>query len=154
MTTANGDATLVLQGPAGFGRPVEGEVLLASEGFSPRYDLDRATGEISRRGHSAEGRNIKGKVLVIGAAKGGVAAGWAFYDLKCRGLAPAALVCRTTNTVFVQGCVLAGIPIVHRLEPDAVTALRPGDRVRVEPQRGRVVVLQAEADTHTDVEVD
>lgn len=152
MTTTNGDAVLVLEGPAGFGRSVEGEVLLASDGFSPRYDLDRATGEISRRGHSAKGHNIKGKILVIGATKGGVAAGWALYDLKCRELAPAALVCRTTNTVFVQGCVLAGIPIVHRLEPDAVTALRSGDRVRVEPQQGRVVVLQVRADRRPGLE--
>lgn len=132
---------LVLHGPPGFGPAVEGEVLVASDGFSPRYDLDRTTGEISRRGHSAEGRNIRGKILVISAPKGGVAAGWAFYDLKSRGLAPAALVCRTTNTVFVQGCVLAGIPIVHRLEPDPVQALSTGDRVRVEPAQGRIVVL-------------
>ena len=34
------------------GEVVEGEVLVSVEGFSPRYDLDRWTGEISRPGHA------------------------------------------------------------------------------------------------------
>jgi predicted aconitase with swiveling domain len=142
MTVTATDALLVLEGPAGFGPAVEGEALVTGDAFSPRYDLDRATGEISRRGHRAEGRNIKDKVLVVTTSKGGVAAGWAFYDLKCRGLAPKALICRSTNTVFVQGCVLAGIPILHRLTPDPLMALCTGDRVRVEPKEGRILVLE------------
>jgi phosphomecalonate degydratase small subunit len=132
---------LILHGPPGYGAPVEGEVLVTHDAFSPRYDLDRATGTIARKGHGAEGANIAGRILVITTAKGGVAAGWAMYDLRERGLAPKALVCRTTNTVLVQGCVLAGIPIVHGLEPDPLTALRTGDRVRVEPAEGRLVLL-------------
>jgi len=132
---------LILAGPPGFGATVEGEALVTNDAFSPRYDLDRATGTIARKGHGAEGANIAGRILVITTAKGGVAAGWAMYDLQQRGLAPKALVCRTTNTVLVQGCVLAGIAIVHRLEPDPMTALRTGDRVRVEPEQGRLVLL-------------
>ena len=134
--------SVILRGPPGYGAPVEGEVLVTNDAFSPRYDLDRATGTFARKGHGAEGANIAGKVLVITTAKGGVAAGWAMYDLRERGLAPKALVCRTTNTVLVQGCVLAGIPIVHRLEPDPTATLHSGDRVRVEPAEGRLVVLE------------
>jgi predicted aconitase with swiveling domain len=131
----------ILQGPPGYGQPVEGEALVTNDAFSPRYDLDRATGTFARKGHGAEGANIAGKILVITTAKGGVAAGWAMYDLQGRGLAPKALVCRSTNTVLVQGCVLAGIPIVHQLEPDPITSLRTGDRVRVEPAQGRLILL-------------
>ena len=43
----------------GWGPTVEGEALVMREGFSPRYDLDRWTGLISRIGHSAEGQSIK-----------------------------------------------------------------------------------------------
>jgi predicted aconitase with swiveling domain len=142
MTATPSETLLVLEGPPGFGPVVEGEALVTGDAFSPRYDLDRATGEISRRGHRAEGQNVRDKVLVVTTSKGGVAAGWAFYDLKRRGLAPRALICRSTNSVFVQGCVLANIPILHRLEPDPLEALCTGDRVRVEPQRGRVLVLE------------
>jgi len=140
--SAPSDALLVLQGPPGFGPVVEGEALVTGDAFSPRYDLDRATGVISRRGHKAEGASIRDKVLVITTSKGGVAAGWAFYDLKCRGLAPKALICRSTNTVFVQGCVLADIPILHRLSPDPLEVLQSGDRVRLEPDQGRLLVLE------------
>jgi hypothetical protein len=142
MSATPPEALLVLEGPPGFGPAVEGEALVTGDAFSPRYDLDRTTGEISRRGHKAEGQNVRDRILVVTTSKGGVAAGWAFYDLKHRGLAPKALICRSTNTVFVQGCVLANIPILHRLEPDPLATLRTGDRVRVEPQQGRVLVLE------------
>ena len=55
------------------GQTVSGQVVVFREGFSPRYDLDRTSGVISRRGHSAEGQSIKDKILVIPTAKGGVA---------------------------------------------------------------------------------
>ena len=70
------------------GPVVEGEALVSTEGFSPRYDLDRLTGEISRPGHAIEGANIAGKILFCPTAKGGIAAGWAFYDLESKGIAP------------------------------------------------------------------
>ena len=132
---------LVLRGPPGFGERLEGELLVSSDAFSPRYDLDRFTGEISRAGHALAGYNIANKILVIPAAKGGVAAGWAFYDLAQRGCAPLALICRKTNPVFVQGCVLAGIGIMHELDPDPVTSLHTGDRVIFNPKEGLVTVL-------------
>jgi len=138
------DRTL-LKGPAGFGRVIEAEALVSTEAFSPRYDLDRATGEISRKGHAIEGRIIAGKILVVPAAKGGVAAGWAFYDLQARGIAPAALICSTTNPVFVQGCVLAGIGIMHRLEPDPLGTLQTGDLLRMDPGAGTVTILRRPA---------
>src|SRR3954470_14150810 len=51
------------------GEVVKGEALVSTEGFSPRYDLDRWTGEISRPGHAIEGENIKNKILFIPTAK-------------------------------------------------------------------------------------
>jgi Aconitase X swivel domain len=57
-------------------------------------------------------------------------------DLKARGLAPLGLIFRETNPVMVQGAVLADIPLLHRLEPDPVTAIRTGDRVRLFPDQG------------------
>jgi hypothetical protein len=135
----------VLRGPRGYGHLIEAEVLVSKDAFSPRYDLDRGNGEISRRGHALEGQNIAGRILVVPAAKGGVAAGWAFYDLAARGIAPAALICTRTNPVFVQGCVLARIGIMHELEPDPVANLRTGDRVRFDPENGTVTVLERRA---------
>jgi predicted aconitase with swiveling domain len=135
-------AMITLRGPAGFGPAVEGEALVSTDAFSPRYDLDRDAGIVSRRDHAIAGSSIKGKVLVIPAAKGGVAAGWAFYDIAQRGIAPLALICRETNPVMVQGAVLAGIAIMHRLAPDPVSTIRSGDVVRVDPAAGTVTIVR------------
>lgn len=53
-----------------FGPVVEGEAIVSPEGFSPRYDLNRWTGDISRPGHAIQGENIKDKILFFPTAKG------------------------------------------------------------------------------------
>jgi uncharacterized protein len=126
------------------GEVVEGEALVSVEGFSPRYDLDRWTGEISRPGHAIEGENIKDKVLVFPTAKGGIAAGWAFHDLKTKGIAPKALVFGVTNPVMVQGAVFAGITITEGWSPNPLEFVRTGDIVRVDPENKKVEVYRGE----------
>lgn len=114
--------------------------MVSEEGFSPRYDLDRWTGLITKPGHKLEGLSIAGKVCFFPTAKGGIAAGWAFFDIHAKGIAPAAFCFGVTNPVMVQGAVLAGIPITEGWSPDPRQVLRTGDRVRVDPAR-RVVDL-------------
>lgn len=142
------DRPLTLQGPAGFGERVEGELLVSRCGFSPRYDLHRDRGVISRRGHDLEGEAVAGKIVVFTAAKGGVAAGWALYDLVQRGIAPLGFVFETVNPVFVQGCVVAGIPIVHQLWPSPTTSTATGQRASLDPRTGRLVVTSGQLGPH------
>jgi predicted aconitase with swiveling domain len=124
------------------GDVVEGVALVSTEGFSPRYDLDRWTGEISRPGHAIEGENIKDKILFFPTAKGGIAAGWAFYDIKAKGIAPKALVFGVTNPVMVQGAVFAGITITEGWSRAPSEVVRTGDIVRVDPQGKKIEVLR------------
>ncbi len=130
--------SVVLRAPRGFGADVEGEVVLSRDTFSIRYDMDRETGVISRRGHALEGQSLAGKIVYFPAVQGGVAAGWAFLALAHRGVAPAGVLFGRTNPVMIQGLVLAGIPVMHRLSPDPFTVLRSGERVRMSPARGVV----------------
>jgi uncharacterized protein len=123
------------------GMVVEGVALVSTEGFSPRYDLDRWTGEISRPGHALEGENIKDRILFFPTAKGGIAAGWAFHDLKTKGIAPKALVFGVTNPVMVQGAVFAGITITEGWSRDPFQVVRTGCVVRVNPSNRRIEVL-------------
>lgn len=124
-----------------FGPVVEGEALVSTEGFSPRYDLDRWTGEISRPGHALEGENIKDKILFFPTAKGGIAAGWAFYDVKTKGIAPKAFIFGVTNPVMVQGAVFAGITVTEGWSQDPIELIRTGDLVRVDPSAKKIEVL-------------
>lgn len=128
----------------GWGPEVEGEALVMREGFSPRYDLDRWTGVISRIGHSAEGQSIKDRILVIPTVKGGVAAGWAFFDLVHKAIAPRGLVFGKLNPVMVQGAVLAGMPIMEGWSAE-IEALHSGMRLRLVPARRILEVMAGPA---------
>ena len=139
MSARETDETIRVERAAG--DVVEGVALVSTEGFSPRYDLDRWSGEISRPGHAIEGKNIKNKILFFPTAKGGIAAGWAFYDLKYKGIAPKAIVFGVTNPVMVQGAVFAGITITEGWSQDPLGVVRTGDIVRVDPPNKRIQIL-------------
>jgi len=138
--TDHADTTDRIELARAFGPVVEGEAVISEEGFSPRYDLDRWTGVITKPGHKLEGTHIGGKVCFFPTAKGGIAAGWAFHDIKAKGLAPAAFVFGVTNPVMVQGAVFAGITITEGWSHAPASVFRTGDWVRVDPAR-RVVEL-------------
>ncbi len=125
-----------------FGEPVEGEAVVSEEGFSPRYDLDRWTGVVTKPGHRLEGVSLKDKVCFFPTAKGGIAAGWAFHDIKWKKIAPQAFIFGVTNPVMVQGAVFAGITITEGWTPHPRGLVATGDRVRVIPAEKRIVVLR------------
>lgn len=124
-----------------FGPVVEGEALVSEEGFSPRYDLDRWTGLITKPGHKLEGASIRDKICFFPTAKGGIAAGWAYYDIKCKDIAPKALIFGVTNPVMVQGAVFAGITITEGWLPHPREVVKTGDWVRVDPARRLIEIL-------------
>lgn len=133
---------LILRGPPGVGPTVEGEALVSRQGFSARYDVDRDRGVFSREAHDLCGQSLVGKIVICTTAKGGIATSWMLLDMVRRSTAPLALLFQQTNPVMVQGAVLAGISLMHRLAPDPVTSIRTGDLLRVDPERGTVRVLR------------
>ena len=136
------DANVRIEVARAWGPVVEGEAVVSAEGFSPRYDLDRWSGVITKPGHALEGVSIRDKILFFPTAKGGIAAGWAFYDIKCKGIAPRAFCFGVTNPVMVQGAVFAGIAITEGWSQDPLRCLRTGDWVRVTPSERVIEVLR------------
>ncbi|HEX2332661.1 MAG TPA: DUF126 domain-containing protein, partial [Burkholderiales bacterium] len=92
-------------------------------------------------GHKLEGASIVDKVCFFPTAKGGIAAGWAFYDIKWKKIAPKAFIFGVTNPVMVQGAIFAGIPITAGWTPHPRGVVKTGDRVRVDPARRMIEVL-------------
>jgi hypothetical protein len=123
-----------------YGPIVEGEALVSAEGFSPRYDLDRWSGIITKPGHRLEGASIVDRICFFPTAKGGIAAGWAFNDIKGKKIAPRALLFGVTNPVMVQGAIFAGITITEGWTPSPEGLVRTGDWVRVDPLARTVTV--------------
>ena len=87
---------------AAMGRKVQSRALAASDGFSARYDLDRIRGVFSRPEHKLVGESYNGRILVLDAAKGGVATAWMLYEMTARGIVPSADICVRTVTVFMR----------------------------------------------------
>ena len=126
-----------------YGPVVRGEALVSREGFSPRYDLDRTTGVISKIGHSLEGHSVRDKIMIIPAAKGGVAAGWAFADISHKGFGLKALVFGRLNPVMVQGAVFAGMTITEGWDPNALATIHTGDLIEIDPAAKLIRILES-----------
>jgi predicted aconitase with swiveling domain len=133
-------STRVYQGHVGIGPRVEGEALVASDNFSARYDLDLVKGVFSRPAHALCGQSYVGKILILNAAKGGVATAWMLRDMKARGLCPAALILNFANTIMAQGAAFADLPMIDRFEVDITGAIRTGEHVIVDPDSGTLTV--------------
>lgn len=119
------------------GRKVRAQALVASDGFSARYDLDRIRGIFSRPEHKLAGDSYHGRVLVLDAAKGGVATAWMLHDMKARGVMPAALVLNRVNPIMVQGAALADFTMVSGFDLDITKAVPNGAAVEVDPTSER-----------------
>lgn len=131
----------MLRAHVGIGAPVRGTALVARDGFSARYDLDRVKGIFSRPGHALDGRSYVGRVLVLDHAKGGVATAWMLHEMAARGMAPLALLLNFANPVLVQGAALAGLALLDRFETDVTAAIVDGAEVEIEPAAGVVRVM-------------
>jgi hypothetical protein len=77
---------------AGMGRKAQAHALVAKDGFSARYHLDRVRGVFSRPEHKLADASYVGRLLVLDAAKGGVAMAWMLHEMKTRGVMPAAAI--------------------------------------------------------------
>ena len=91
-------------------------------------------------GHPLQGECVAGRVVVCRSGKGSTAGSFSLLQLSQRGLAPAAIVSVQADAVVTAGCVIAGIPLVHRLDTD-IAALPDGAVLAVDGDAGTVEVL-------------
>src|SRR4051795_10018828 len=123
------------------GRAVQGIALVASDGFSARYDLDRVNGVFSRPAHKLAGQSYVGKVLVLDTAKGGVATAWMLHEMQARGIVPLALVLNSVNPILAQGAALGDVPMLAGFDEDITAAIPHGAEVEVYPQAKSISIL-------------
>ena len=117
------------------GSAVRGEALVAHDGFSARYDLDRIAGTFSRPAHKLAGQFYAGKILVLDTAKGGVASAWMLREMASRGVVPLALVFNSVNPILVQGAAFAGITMLAGFDGDITAEVPHGARVEIDPMQ-------------------
>lgn len=115
------------------GRKVRGEALVAKDGFSARYDLDRIGGTFSRPSHKLAGQSYVGKVLVLDTVKGGVASAWMLREMASRGIIPLALVFNSVNPIIAQGAAFGDVTLLAGFDVDITGAVPHGAVVEIDP---------------------
>jgi predicted aconitase with swiveling domain len=121
---------------------VRGHALVAQDGFSARYDLDRIAGTFSRPSHKLAGQTYVGKILILHTAKGGVASAWMLHEMASRGIIPLALVFNSVNPILVQGAALADLPMLAGFDEDITAAIPDGSDVEVDPGRSLLTLIE------------
>ena len=132
---------MILVARHAIGKPVKGQALVAQDGFSARYDLDRIAGVFSRPTHKLAGQSYVGRILVLDTAKGGVASAWMLAEMRSRGKAPLAFVFKSVNPILVQGAAFAGITMLAGFDEDVTELVAHGAEVEIDPKRKRLRVL-------------
>ena len=123
------------------GRTVRGIALVAHDGFSARYDLDRIAGVFSRPSHKLAGRSYIDRILVLDTAKGGVASAWMLHEMNSRGVCPLAFVFNSVNPILVQGAALGDVPMLAGFDVDITSAIPDGAEIELDPQARTVRML-------------
>jgi uncharacterized protein len=123
------------------GERVQGAALVARDGFSARYDLDRIRGTFSRPAHKLAGQSYVGKVLVLDAAKGGVATAWMLHEMASRGVVPLALVLNSVNPIMAQGAVFGGVTLLAGFDGDITSQVPNGATVELNPASRMLRIL-------------
>ena len=131
----------ILHARHAMGRKVSGEALVAKDGFSARYDLDRLRGVFSRSAHKLVGQSYVGKILILDTAKGGVATAWMLHEMRSRNMAPLAIVFNTVNTILAQGAALGDLSMLAGFDEDVTAAVPHGARVEIDPQAKTLRVM-------------
>ena len=140
--TATGTGTLVLHGRGLGGGVAEAEALVTREAISGWGGVEPREGRIIESRHELVGQSFAGKVLVFRGAKG--SSGWSgmFHMARLMGSAPAGMIFTTMNTKIALGVVVTHVPAVTDLDRDPFEVIRTGDLVRVDGDRGEVVITR------------
>jgi predicted aconitase with swiveling domain len=124
------------------GSRVRGEALVAKDGFSARYDLDRVAGTFSRPAHKLAGQSYVGRILVLDTAKGGVASAWMLREMASRGVVPLALVFNSVNPILAQGAAFGDITLLAGFDQDVTAAVPHGATVEIDPATRTLRVVE------------
>ena len=133
-------AEVTLRGRKIVGGLASGEALVTTQAISFLGGVDPSSGRVVERGHELYGEFLGDTILVFPSGKGSTVGSYVIYRMKKLGTAPAAIVNRETEAIIATGCVIAGIPLVDKLERDPLEAIEDGMLLRVRADEGVVEV--------------
>jgi uncharacterized protein len=128
---------------SGFAR---GPALVTKEPISFLGNIDPTTGVVVDPEHELFGSIVAGTVLIFPGGKGSTVGSYVIYQLKKRGIAPAAMINIRSEPIVAVGAIISGIPLVDRV-PMEILELVSGALVEVDADRGCITLLNQAKDS-------
>ncbi len=129
----------------------EGEALVSHEPIC-FYLTDPKTGIVREKSHELAGKNLANKVLVFPSGKASsVVQIDGLFKLASHNLAPKAMIVKDVETVLVVSAFMVKVPLVDRLEKDPLEAIQTGDFVKVDAEKGTVIITKQKPQNSNDV---
>ncbi|MEM0438256.1 MAG: DUF126 domain-containing protein [Candidatus Micrarchaeia archaeon] len=119
----------------------KGEVLVSSTPISFLGGVDPKTGIVLDKESIAFGKSVKGKVFVFPSGKGSTVGSYVILQLKKNGVAPAAIINRTAETIIAVGAIISRIPMIDKLPEEHFSRLKDGMVVEVDGTNGEARIL-------------
>ena len=111
-----------------------GPALVTGQAISFLGNVNPETGVVVDPSHELFGQSIAGKVLIFPGGKGSTVGSYVIYQLKKRGLAPAAMINLASEPIVAVGAVISGIPLVDRVGEE-VLRIKSGTIIDVDADR-------------------
>ena len=122
----------------------EGEAIVSKEAIC-FYLCDPQNGELLDKNHHLKGRSLARKVLLLTSGKGSsVVQLDGLYQMKEQDNLPLALIVRDPEPVLVSSVYVVGIPLVDRVEKDPYQVIEDGDWVKVDGDKGEIIITKKE----------
>lgn len=119
---------------------IEGVVLHWDGPISFLGDVNPATGIMERDGTELD---LKDAILFFREGAGSTVGSYVVYNLKLNDKAPKAMVMIKADAIISIGCILADIPLIHRVDPAVWEKVRTGDHARLDPSNGTISIWRS-----------
>lgn len=118
----------------------EGPALVSDEAIC-FYLVEPDTGTMIEQRHVLEGRSLAHTALVAHAGKGSsVVQMDGLFKITMKDKAPAAVILRNPDPVFVSALLIMEIPSVYNVDEEFYSYVRDGDSVVVDADGGTITV--------------
>ncbi len=116
---------------------VGGEVVYIDGPVSFLGDVDPKKGTLDRGG---EVLDIHDRMLVFSEGAGSTVGSYVIYNLRLNGLAPRGMIMCKADAIITIGCIVASIPLVHRIGMDDLRDIGGSGWVEINSSMGLVRV--------------
>jgi len=119
---------------------VEGKAIVSRTKFSFLGDVDVETGKVVAKDSDIVGENISNKIFVFPTGRGSTVGTYILLRMKKKGTAPKAIINVETEPIIAVGAIIAGIPLMDKLEINPLKIIKSGEWVKVNALEGWIEI--------------